>query len=231
MNKICVVTGYVPLNVHHMKPAEFQKHLDDLREAIRGYSSVIVPGKYEDCWLAKHDPPMVGANPRAEDRFKTDEEHARNNVVCCQFVDWAARAAEDMPQADVIVAMTATILKQGDFTGKRVTPNHIIEFLDRVENYDFLDIPFPGITASRGPVDPAGHCWRFCGSTHIWPVKWLPHIEKVFKTKTLAFIAKHGKTPLDLQIWPEVEKSAGLPYRFYQAEYDATQFTNFPSRN
>lgn len=230
MNKVRVITGYVPLSVHHMDKRQFRWHLEELRKAIYPSDLEVWEADYDTCWLAKHKPPMVGANPRAEDRFKTDEEHARNNVVCCQFVDWAHRTAVAWAAGtpDVVVALTATVMKQGAFTGKPVKAQHIQAFLRKVENYNFSDIPFPGITNHVGPVDPAGHCWRFCGSTHIWPVKWLAHIERIFKAKTLAFIAKHGKTPLDLQIWPEVERCAGLPYRFYQAEYDATQFTNFP---
>lgn len=230
MNKIAVVTGYVPLNVQHMNTLEFKDYLQQLEHAVYPVRMQTYDNyRYAECWLARCNPPMIGANPRAEDRFKTDEDHARNNVVCCQFVDWALQTSRYI-EADVIVAMTATVMKQGDFTGKRVKAEHIQEFLRHVETYDFKDIPFPGITGVRGSVDPVGHNWRFTGAVHIWPVKWLPHIAHVFKIKTLSFIARHGKTPLDLQIWPEVERCSGLPFRFYQAEYDATQFTNFPDQ-
>jgi hypothetical protein len=230
MNNVIVATGYVPLKVQHMDQTTF-KNLG--RSLINTCANAHVPVysfedfRYKDCWLAKESPPMVGANPRAPDRFTTDEEHVRSNVVCHQFVEWAWKAYKKCPEADVVVAMTYTVLKQGGFTGKHVRPEHIIEFLNKVKLYKFKDIPFPGITP-RGPVDVAGHNWRFCGSTHIWPTKWLREIRREFKDQTRWFIKRVNKTPLDLQIWPLVEQASDLPFRWYKAEYDATQFTSFP---
>jgi hypothetical protein len=228
-NRARVVTGYVPLKVKHMDPLQFYDLGQQLEHAVYGHAGFQCFEKfpYEKCWLAKENPPMVGANPRAEDRFETDEQHAKNNVVCGQFVEWAQMSLDEDPNVDVIVALTYSVLKQGDFTGKRVQPHHIGEFLERVAAYDFVDIPYPGMS-DRVPVDVCGHNWRFAGSCHIWPVKWLRQINRCYKIKTLQTIRTFGKTPLDLAIWPMVEADSGLPFRQYKAEYDATQFTNFP---
>lgn len=230
-NRVRVVTGYVPLEVKHMNPGTFHQLGGQLIEACRDANVntyVFKDFPYEKCWLAKEDPPMVGANPRATDRFDTDEQHAKNNVVCNQFIEWAWKTYKDNKHVDVIVVMTYSVLKQGDFTGRPVQPHHITSFLERVKAYNFTDIPFPGITDNRGVVDPHGHNWRFCGSTHIWPVEWLGMIRHEYKHQVRKFIKEHKRTPLDLAIWPAVEVSSGLPFRWYRAEYDATQFTNFP---
>lgn len=230
-NRVRVVTGYVPLEVKHMNPAKFQELGWDLHGAVE-YAGVEIQTfndfPYKKCWLAKEDPPMVGANPRATDRFDTDEQHAKNNVVCNQFIEWAWKSYKEYPEVDVIVALTFTVLKQGDFTGRKVAPHHISSFLERMKTYNFIDIPFPGITDNRGMIDPRGNNWRFCGSTHIWPVEWLGMIRHEYKHQVRKFIKEHKRTPLDLAIWPAVEVSSGLPFRWYRAEYDATQFTNFP---
>lgn len=228
-NKVKVVTGYVPLKVKHMAPAAYREHQSALVDAVGGDNiRVFDQFPYEACWLAQHNPPMVGANARAPDRFDTDEEHARSNVVCSQFVEWAATAVSEDPTIDVVVSLTSTVLKQGDFTNKRVEAHHIQAFLDKVARYDFQDIPFPGITKNRGIINAVGDNWRFCGSTHIWPAKWLERIRCTYKFEALRFIRHVGKTPLDLAIWPAVEITSLLPFRWYQAEYDYTQFTNFP---
>lgn len=229
MNKVRVVAGYVPLEVKHMNKAQYADLGEQLALACKdaGVPIDIYKHPYEECWLAKENPPMVGANPRATDRFDTDEQHAKSNVVCCQFVEWAWQTYKEKPKTDVIVALVYSVMRQGDFTGKRVQPHHISAFLHRVQNYDFTDVPFPGITGvvDQVPVDDV--CWRFCGSTHIWPTKWLKPIRKSFKGNVRRFIERYHKTPLDLQIWPLVEQQSDH-FRWYKAEYDYTQFTNFP---
>lgn len=231
INRVRVVTGYVPLKVQHMNPLEFHAHGDRLDLAVGNHCKMTVfrDFPYEKCWLAKEDPPRIGGNPRAEDRFASDEEHVRSNVVCNQFVEWAWQAYKKHPKTDVIVALTYTVMKQGAFTGKPVEAKHIGEFLERVKTYEFNDIPFPGITLpGTSPWTPLGHNWRFCGSTHIWPTKWLREIRDEYKECARSYIEIYGRTPLDLAIWPLVEDAPDLPFRWYQAEYDATQFTNFP---
>ena len=232
MNKVLVVSGYVPLTVRHMDPDRYKRlgrELISICEDTGFPVCMFDDFPYEKCWLAKENPPMVGANPRAEDRFATDEEHARCNVVCNQFVEWAWKAYKENPKTDVIVVLVSTVMKQGAFTGCPVTAQHIQEFLRKVARYDFKDIPFPGM-AEKGPIDVYGHNWRFCGSTHIWPTKWLKKIRSMYKCQVREFIDIYHRTPLDLAIWPAVEKGSGsgLPFRFYRAENDATQFTNFP---
>lgn len=226
-NNVKVVSGYVPLEVKHIDPEGYARHRDALVGACGGRMRFFDNFPYSECWLAKHNPPMVGANQRATDRFDTDEQHARSNIVCCQFPEWGLLAAQEDPSIDVVVFLTSTVLKQGDFTGKRCHPEHIVQFLEKVEQYDFQDIPFPGITQVT-PVNDHGDNWRFCGSCHIWPTKFLNQINSQFKFEALRFIRRVGKTPLDLHIWPAVEQNSKLPYRWYQAEYDYTQFTNFP---
>ena len=227
-NKIRVVTGYVPLTVKHMDPARFAELGNQLRAACIGYEFTdFYNYPYDSCWLAQENPPMEAANERAHDRFDTVEQHVRNNVVCNQFVDWASKSYANYQNIDVIVVLVRSVLKQGDFTGKRVQPEHIQDFLAKVEHYNFIDIPFPGITPPA-PVTVHGNNWRFCGSTHIWPTKWLPEIERSYKFHCREFIRRHGCVPLDLAIWPAVEGKSGLPFRQYSAEYDWTQFTNFP---
>ena len=123
---------------------------------------------------------MRGANPRAEDRFDTDEQHAKSNIVCNQFVEWGWKSYKERPDVDIIVFMVYTVLRQGDFTGRHVLPGHIFNFLQSVKLDAFEGIPFPGITRGA-PIDPRGHNWRFCGSTHIWPVKYLKDIRRSYK--------------------------------------------------
>ncbi len=201
-----------------------------LIEACDGKIVVFDDFPWRKCWLAKEDPPMVCAGQMGpwRNRFRNNEDHAQWAVVCNQLVLWASIAYDQDPSIEVIVSFTYTIMKQGAFTNKLMTADHVRDFLKRVKKYDFKDIPFPGITPQWAPPDPHGHNWRFCGSTHIWPTKWLRPIRKKYKNMVRRFIDQHHEIPLDLMIWPQMERYSGLPVRFYQAEYDYTQLTNFP---
>ena len=230
MNKVLVVSGYVPLQVKHLDTAAYRALGDQLKQACNKACipyHIFEDYPYEKCWLAQDNPPMVGANARATDRFDTDEQHAKSNVVCNQFVQWAWEAYKKHPKVDVIVWFVYSLLRQGDFTGNRITQAHIIDFLHKVQHYKFKDIPFPGISEDR-TVNVHGDNWRFCGSTHIWPTKWLKQIRKEYQQCARAFVSQVKATPLDLQVWPTVEAYSDLPFRWYKAEYDTTQLTNFP---
>lgn len=190
--------------------------------------SVFYECPYAQVWTVQELPGFMPANTRAEDRFATAVEHQRSNYVQHMPVQMLARAYEKFPEVDVFVWLGYTLLKQGNFTGKLITEEHVSAFLDKLAVYPFDDIPFPGITPERRPVDPYGDNWRFCGSTIIAPRRFLPGIVRSYKFETREFVRRHRCVPLDLAIWPTVEARSGLPWRFYPAEYDATQLTNLP---
>jgi len=228
-NTVKVVTAYVDLGLAQRPSSSFHALGDRLVAACPNIK-VFRNFPYDKCWLVEEGfdrlPP---ANPRALDRFDTEDEHRRSNVIQHSPVQWVQLAAEEDHKADVFVWIGYSVFKQGDFTGKPVRECDVAEFLDRVAHYPFFDIPFPGI----GPmvqVHPFGDNWRFCGSVVIFPRRFIPYMVNTYKFETRSFLRKHCAIPLDLAIWPAVEHWSWLPFRFYQAEYDRTQFTNFPSR-
>jgi hypothetical protein len=228
MARTKVVTAYVDLGLSQRPPESFHA-LGDRLIACCPNIRVFRDFPFSECWLnrdanASWYPP---ANERAPDRFANCEEHWRSNVLQHTPVQWVEMAAAEDPEPDVFVWIGYSVFKQGDFTGKPVRQEDVCEFLTRVEKYPFGDIPFPGI-AQPAPVLPHGNNWRFCGSTVIFPRRYLSQMVKSYKYEARAFLRRHNAIPLDLAIWPAVEQNSGLPFRFYQAEYDRTQFTGFP---
>lgn len=233
MKTVTVVSAFVPLNVKHMKAEQYSALGAQMFDAaVAGGANKVFWDEFpiERCWsntLCRHLPPAT-ATPA--DRYETPEDHVRSHIVQHTRTQWALAALEMFPDTEMIVWLDLGILKQGHWNNHPVTPEHVSAFVDAVARYEGDDIPFPGI-GGPGPINPFGDNWRFCGSTHLWPVKHLPQIHRSYKANLINFIEMYKKIPLDLAIWPLVEQNSGLPYRWYQAEYDCTQLTGFPCTN
>lgn len=224
-----IVTAYVPLDVKHLTRDDYKRYGDVIIDAV-GEDNVRLFYDFplERCWLA-HEPnlPCIPANPVPSDRYSSAASNVRSNVVQHNRTEWAMLAAKDEPDIDVWVWLDYGIAKQGGWRNNQIHRGHIRAFFDEIRRTPSLDIiPFPGIEG-KATVYPTGNNWRFCGSTHIWPVKYLASIDRVYKHELRKWIAQYGTVPLDLPIWALVEQNSHLPFWWYQAEYDASQLTNY----
>lgn len=225
-NKVKVVTAYVDLGLTKRPSGEFHHLGHKLIDAC--WPHVRVYGDFPFMWCWAHElGALPAANLRAEDRFATDLEHVRSNLIQHSPLQWLTLAAEEDPLPDVFVWLGYSIMKQGDFTGKPVTAAAVGTFLDNVAKYPFGDIPIPSIRPGD-PVLPYGDNWQFVGSTIIAPRKFLPQMVKSYKSCLREFVRQYKAIPLDLAIWPAVVRSSGLPFAAYPAEYDRSQLENFP---
>lgn len=224
-NRVLVVTGYCDLGLNKRPSTEFHALGQILKDTLR-YKLIPMKVRYERLWLSKCT--LRPANARAPDRFDNEYEHRRSNIVQHMPIQCLTVCDKHLAGYDVFVWLGYSICKQGHHTGKLIEPAHLIEFVSKVEAYDFdKSIPFPGILPA-GPIDPYGDNWRFCGSTIIIPKKFMSEVRFHYMRVLMGFLAQYQAVPLDLAIWPEVERTSGLPWHFYKAEYDHTQLSNFP---
>lgn len=230
--KAKVVTAYVPLDVKHLTGSQYHDLYAVIERAV-GAENVhcFNPFPLQRCYLA-HEPdlPLVPSNPVPADRYDSPAANVRSNVVQHNRTTWASLAADAEPDIDVWIWLDYGIAKQGAWRNEPVTEAVIHDFFSEVNAAEqWNTIPFPGI-AERGPVLPTGNNWRFCGSTHIWPKQYLGRIDNLYKGILWCWLKQYKTTPLDLPIWAMVEDQGipqGLPFRWYGAEYGATQLTNF----
>ena len=226
--KVGVVTGFIPLPVKHLSAYQYLDLGLRLAAACEGATQwVVYQGRLEDCWAYDLCTGLPPANPPPEDRYPTPEINVMSHIVQHNRTTWAMKAARGCPEIDVWVWFDYGLLKQGFWKNNPITKDVVKSFLDRLAATKSLDvIPFPGID-DKAIVMPTGNNWRFCGSTHIWPTQFLAAIDAEYKTALQKWIGAWNTVPLDLPIWALVEQNSGLPFRWYPAEYDASQLTGF----
>jgi len=184
---------------------------------------------YKDLWVPKEFDlkTLRPDTPTPQDRFADSWQHLKCNAWQHERTTFAVRAVRGHPGHDVMIWLDIGILKQGFWKNNPVTKESITRFVERIAGLHKMDtIPFPGITA-KGAVYQGCNNWRFCGSTHIWPVKFLPEIDRVYKGELRKWVEKYKTLPLDLPIWALTEKESGLPFVQYPGEYDASQLDGF----
>jgi len=232
MLKVKAVTAYVPLEVKHLNREQYKELGDGLVDALGDKITVFYDYPVSDCWLWRwlKDMDMFDLPPATEvpsDRYATPHHMVLSNIVQHQRTAWALQASAMDPEVDVWVWLDYGVLKQGDFTGKRVTKKDISDFVKRIEAKPIMNyIPFPGIWEKMIPSD-TGANWRFVGSTHIWPRLFLPSIHLSYMDQCMKFISRTKTVPIDLPIWAYTEMRSGLPFVQYAANHDATQFTGY----
>src|SRR5262245_23171191 len=130
MAKVKVVTAYVDLSLTKRPSAEFHALGSRLKAAVEPHCAfrVFEHFPYEHCWAHPFHA-LPAANLRAEDRFPTDAEHVRSNLIQHSPLQWLKLAMDEDPTPDVFVWLGYTIMKQGAFTGKPVTETAIGDFL------------------------------------------------------------------------------------------------------
>lgn len=226
-----IVTAYVPLQVRHLSRMQYYDHFQVILDAVgRENVHAFLDYPLERCWLS-HEPsvPLQPANPVPPDRYASALHNIHSHVVQHNRTTWALAAAAEHPDVDCWIWLDFGVAKQGGWRNNKINAGHIRGFFDDIRATPALDvIPFPGISPP-GPVASTGNNWRFCGSTHIWPTKFLPAIDAAYKEELRLWMEINRTMPLDLPIWALVEHNhPSLPFRFYQAEYDASQLTNYP---
>lgn len=235
-----VITAYVPLEVKHLTAEDYHAYADRLERALPpGKFRAFRPYPLGACWLHGYlstngwlDLPPATETPA--DRYATPAAHVASNVVQHNRTRWMCMAMDEDPGLDITIWLDYAVLKQGAWRGNQIKEEHIGPFVESVEKY-FTDgggdIPFPGINPP-GPVEVHGNNFRFCGSTHIIPRWHLYYVDERYRKICRGWVENMKCIPLDLPIWALTEQSEPkLPFSFYQAEYDATQLTNFPVYN
>jgi hypothetical protein len=219
--KLKVVTGYIPLPKHPRTAEEYGK----LGEEMFSQLNVPIHPFYEDiedCWLTRylrkhqiHPNISVGDNP--------EKNTLSYHIVQHQKFEWLCKAALYDPRPDVLVWMDYGI---GHVPG--VTPTVVREFLDKVVKWD---LAIPGCWKEGDPrIETVGDDspnWRFCGGLMVVPRNQLiPLYKRVRQAVGIKLSLKHHVT-WEVNTLADIEQF--LPIRWYEADHDASMFTEYAS--
>lgn len=213
-NKVVVVTGYVPIPGFPRSAAEYER-LGAMLLSLRAAPVRVFRCELRDCWLDEH------VRGRRVDHAVADNPKKNSlayHVVQHQKSQWLVSALETDPQAEIFVW-----LDYGIFHQPGVTVDVVDTFLRRVRAREAMAIAGCSSAPSNSTEWPD---WRFCGSSTVVPRSLVRRFHEAVRDVTLERLST-GRVTWEINDWAEVERRKLVPIRWYKADHNATQFTNY----
>ena len=226
--KALAVTGFVdaPFPARHLTGSQCADLGGRLKETLGDRLHSFNAGwRLQDCWaykLLEDNPGLMPscASPPA-DRFHEPADMTKSNIVLLQRYWWMRKAAEFYADVDVFAWVEYTVLKQSG-----VTPDVLRSFVDSLERHPCEAVTLPGCWG-KGLINDAEAHWRFVGSCWVCPRHLLAPLFDAVETVASLRARLTGKLSWDMNTMAYVELMDVLPVRWYPANHDETQFTNY----
>lgn len=226
--KVMAVTGFVPnaFPAKHLSEQKCRELGQGIKNALGNKLCSFDKGwDLENCWafnLLLKNPELICSdiNPPT-DRYENAKDAAKSNIVLLQRYEWMGVAKHLYPDVDVFAWIEYTALKQSG-----VTEDSLRQFIDLIENNYHDAISLPGMWDKK-PVDDRFAHWRFAGSAWVCPQQYVDPLEHAIKTIASLRSNITGKISWDMNTMAFVELLDILPIRWYRADHNETQFTNF----
>lgn len=212
MNSL-LVTGYVPIP-NHPRTAEEYGQLGERLSGVPVKKKAFYQ-RLEDTWLSKHL-----ANLKWSPRSSEHDNPAKNSLayhcVNHQKSSWLVQAADENPDADVLVWCDYGIFNLPD-----VNNQAIYEFMERVDDKAIYS---PGCWDKPEVIESAYPCWRFCGSVLAVPRKLVDQFDYEVRVAARQHIAATKNVEWEVNTWARVERKTKLPFHVYKADHNASLF-------
>lgn len=221
MTKVRLVTGFVPIPDHPRSEGEYHRLAKGFEEI--GAEPLVYKTPLKYCWLQDW---FDHRSDRGEHTFMVSrgDNPAKNttayHVVQHQKTEWLRQATFDDGDAETFIW-----IDYGIFHQPGVTAAVISDFLKRIRPKDFA-IPgcWPVGYNPNGARDPN---WRFCGSVAVVPRIYVGEFNAAVKMITKARVRMLNHLTWEVNDWADVEGLKSLPIRWYAADHNQTQFTNY----
>ncbi len=218
--RVKLVTGYIPIPNHPRTAAEY----GELGEKLSG---VPVPKKafysrVGDTWLHKYISKLPFV-PRSSEHDNPAKNTLAYHCVNHQKTSWLVQAADEDPDADVLVWVDYGIFRQSG-----VTNQAIYEFMEKLDD---KAIYAPGCWDKPDAVEAAYPCWRFCGSVLAVPRRLVDQLDFACRTTARQHISSTKVVEWEVNTWARVEAKHKLPFHWYKADHDVSMFNNLEKTN
>jgi len=214
-----LVTGYVPILNHPRTAAEYGELGGKLGGAPVRKKAFYQP--VETTWMHKFlrgleypVRPSVSDNPAKN----TLDYHCVNH----QKTSWLVQAADEYPDADVLVWVD-----YGIFRLPGVCNQAIYEFMEKLDD---KAIYAPGCW-DKGIVESVDPCWRFCGSVLAVPRRLVDQFDYECRVAARQHVTRTKNVEWEVNTWARVEAKTKLPFHWYKADHDVSMFTNLELKN
>jgi len=218
--KVKLVTGYVPIPGHPRSAVEY----GELGEKLSG---VPVQKKAfymhpKDLWLTKYINTLP-FTPKSSEHDNPSKNSLMYHCVNHQKTSWLVQAADEDPDADVLVWVD-----YGIFRLPGVNNQAIYEFMEKLND---KAIYAPGCWQERPvAVESAYPCWRFCGSVLAVPRKLVDQLDFECRVAARKHISSTKNVEWEVNTWARVEAQHKLPFHWYKADHNVSMFDNLELR-
>jgi len=231
--KSMIVTGFVPdaFPAKHLSQEKFRALGERLKAAL-GDRVRAFETSFDNCWATREIlrdetgkplPVMPSCAEVPADRFATPEDMVRSNAVLLQRFEWLFDAACPRHVAPEVLAWVEwSALKQ-----RGVTEEVLQKFADDLERLP----PFHGVCAPGCwplcPIDDSIAHWRFVGSCFVVHRDFVWKLFEAVRGVATLRASVTGKISWDMNTLAFVELLNVIPFRWYKADHDETQFLNY----
>lgn len=212
--KLVVVTGYVQIPDHPRSSQQYDLLGAQLAQ-LHAAPIHVFRCELKDCWLDEHVRDRHVEHAIADNPKKNTLAY---HIVQHQKTAWLLQALEMDPSVDVLVW-----IDYGVFSQPGITVPVIDDFLRRVRARPEFAIP-GAWEQSSGSIEWPD--WRFCGSSFVVPRNFVRKFHDAVREVTLERLTT-GRVTWEVNDWAEVERRKMLPIRWYKADHNQTQFTNY----
>lgn len=209
-----IVTAYVPIPGHPRTAGEY----GELGERLSGVPvrKKAFYNKIEDLWLTKYISKLP-FTPRSSEHDNPRKNTLPYHCVNHQKTSWLVQAADEDPEADVLVWVD-----YGIFRLPGVINQAIYEFMEKIDD---KAIYAPGCQAKPDVIESAYPCWRFCGSVLAVPRRMVDQLDYDCRVAARQHISATKNVEWEVNTWARVERKSKLPFHWYKADHDVSLFT------
>lgn len=215
---ILAISAFVPIPGHPRPEEEYHKLGQQLMHI--GIPMLTLESTLDQCWLFQY------LNWRKQYfTHSVADNPAKNSIayhiVQAQKSEWLVDASWQTPDADVLVW-----IDYGIFSVPGVTPEIIREFMIRAN--DEKAIAIPGCWGKDYKYDDNYPCWRFCGGVIVMPKDYVVMFDLAMKREYIRWLRYTNNLSWEVNTLARVELyDPHVPIWHYQADHDATLFTNY----